>query len=394
MPHRTLSPTCAVTRPTQHTSYDYYDHHDRHTHHARHETISTVPDARGRSAVEHVVRELALAADKVAAHYADPTKYPMPTDRSAPEQLLAERFYDVPDDRKKRAAATVLAEPADGAARVARLGGLARVDLRSRVSVETQVSRLPMPAQLALPVRKSAVRSAGFRPEPVGASTAPPLHHLELRVQHVVCRDETDEWGADPVRIAAVCVGPDGAAHRTDTLEAGRFHSGDTVAYGPPRPLHRFTLAHPGDPIEAVEAADPIEAADRGVPGGRVPMGPDAYLGLLVLSTQDPRDARDGDALVDHVARLLSLARRKVGALLGPADPRVPAAACVVVGELFDRLRRRHGDDTFRPVALRATVPARTSRWPDGRTACAGTTADFRGHGGHYQVTYDWRLSA
>ncbi|WP_372343990.1 hypothetical protein [Streptomyces sp. KL116D] len=389
-----MSRTCAVTRPSQHTSYDYYDHHDHHTHDARHETITTVPDARGRAAVDHVVRELALAADKVAAHYADPAKYPMPTDRSAPEQLLAERFYDVPDDRKKRAAATVLAERADGAARVARLGGLARVDLCSRVSVEAQVSRLPLPAQLALPVRVSAVRSAGGLPEPVGPSTAPPLHHLELRVQHVVCRDETDEWGADPVRIAAVCVGPDGAAHRTDLLEGGRFNSGDTVAYGPPRPLHRFTLADPAHPAHSGDPGDPGEVVDRAVAAGRVPMGPDAYLGLLVLSTQDPRDARDGDALVDHVARLLALARRKVGALLGPADPRVPAAACVVVGELFDRLRRRHGDDTFRPVALRATVPAHTSRWPDGRTACAGTTADFRGYGGHYQVTYDWRLSA
>ncbi|MBO1333505.1 hypothetical protein [Streptomyces sp. VRA16 Mangrove soil] len=293
------------------------------------------------------MRELGLAADKVAAHYARPAEYPLPADRSAPEQLLAERFYDVPDDRKKRAGAAVLADLADGPGRAARLGGLAHVDLRSPESVESQARRLPPPAELALPVTESA------GPPLVAVSTAPPPHHLDLRVHQVWCHDETDEWGSDPVTVTAVPAAPAATAHRSEPLEPGRFHSGDTVAYAPPRTLHRAEFTD-GQPV----FAPPV---------------------FLVLATQDPRDARDGDTLADHVDRLFALAHRKVAALLGQD---APDAACAVVGAVFDRLRVRFGDDTFRPAVL---VP---------RPLAGPAQVSFHGHGGHYRVMYDWRLSA
>ncbi|MYW66368.1 hypothetical protein GTY65_20245 [Streptomyces sp. SID8379] len=350
------------TEPDQHDrSWAHDAQHDAppDAHHTATATDS-LPDPRVRAAVDHVVRELGLAADKVAAHYADPATYPFPTDRSAPEHLLAERFYDVPDDRKKRAGAAVLADLADGPGRAARLGDLAGVDLRSPASVETQAHRLSPPPELAHPGRELG------GPSPVAVTTAPPLHHLDLRIHHVWCRDETDEWGADPVRLAAVCLGPDGAAHRTEPLEAGRFNDGDTVTYAPPRPLHRFTLAD-----------------GHGIPEA----GQHPVLALLVLSTQDPQGARDGETLADHVERLFALARRKLGTLLGQDEPGVPGAACAVVGAVFDRLRARFGDDTFRPVTL-----SPSPRGP--RSLAEAAQTSFHGHGGHYQVTYDWHLSA
>ncbi|MEW2566437.1 hypothetical protein [Streptomyces sp. NPDC047070] len=356
--------------------------------------VTDVPHAKVRDVTERVVQELILAADKVAAHHAEPAKYPLPADRAAAEHLFLRRFDTLGDDRKKKAGVTVLADLRTGAVRSRRLGDLARVDLRSPASVDTQVKRLGFPERLRLPAdglrRPPASLVPGLLPDEPAPSrpTAVPnaLHRLELRIRRVKCLNGTFAWGSDEIRLAGTGVDGSGEPRQIRPFKVRGFDDGDVRLYDPPRRFHWFGL-------------------DEGT--GH----PKSYFVTLVL-TED-----DGGGLAEYVDTLLELVRKKVTAHLaaaaaagsaadpsggpsvapsvgfsgGPVGILVGMAVGTAVGRVFDELRGLYGDEAFKPVTVCAVVPALTGRWA-GRPVTAPAVADFHGHGGHYRLTYDWRM--
>ena len=109
--------------------------------------VTGIPNAKVKAIAERVALEFQLAADKVAAHHAEPGKYPMPSDTKSTEQILARRFRTLPEAQQKQAADRIAVELRGGAARTKRLGDLAKVDLKSSSGVDEQVRKTPLPSR-------------------------------------------------------------------------------------------------------------------------------------------------------------------------------------------------------------------------------------------------------
>jgi hypothetical protein len=76
-----------------------------------------------------------------------------------------------------------------------------------------------------------------------------------------------------------------------------------------------------------------------------------------------------------------------VGAVIG-------AAVGFIVGEVFQALESTWDDDVFSPATVQIEIPSRSHRFENDATDSAEGTTTFSGHGGKYQVVWDWRLFA
>jgi len=292
------------------------------TDHTQHKVTATA-HAQVRAVAERVVQELALAADKVAVHHAEPARYPLPADEGAAEHLIARRFDGLSEEEKGRAAARALADLNGGPERVARLGDLVRVDLRSPASVDAQAKRLGFPDHLRFPADHLRKLPASLLPEK-----------------------------------SAPCTGASG------TGTSGFDGDGDVRAYEPLRRFHWFGVD---------------EVAEY----------PRSYFVTLDLTDVE------WPGLAAYVRQLLDLVRKKVlghlstavgepvGAAGEAASALVGMAVGAVVGWVLDRLKGLYGDEVFRPVTVGTVIPAPTG---------PGAPVDRSGCGGHYQLTYDWRV--
>ncbi|WP_406118205.1 hypothetical protein [Streptomyces sp. NBC_00989] len=339
--------------------------------------VTDIPHAKVKAVAERVVQELRLAAEKVAAHHAEPARYPMPEDKGAAEHLLAQRFDRLPDDKKKRAADAVVADLKDVAGRGRRLGDLARVDLRSPASVDAQVQRMPFPERLRFPadeLRKLPFLLPGEPQAGEGAAAAPSaLHKLELRIHSVKCLAETSELGSDEISLAGTSVDESGDTLKISPFDVRSFDDGDVKTYAPPKQFHWFSLDEGGTTY------------------------PKPYFVTLVLAEVD------FGGLAAYVDQLLDLVRTKVAAYLAAAvggaigvsggvlGVLIGMAVGAAIGWAFDQLKGIVEDDVFTPVTLSTIIPALTARW-NGKPETAAASADYRGFGGHYRVTYTWRM--
>lgn len=339
--------------------------------------VTDIPHAKVKAVAERVVQELRLAADKVAAHHAEPARYPMPEDKGAAEHLLAQRFDRLSDDKKKRAADAVVADLKDVAGRARRLGDLARVDLRSPASVDAQIRRMPFPERLKFPADELKKLPFLLPEEPqagAGTAAAPSaLHKLELRIHSVKCLAETSELGSDEISLAGTSVDESGDALKISPFDVRSFDDGDVKAYAPPKQFHWFNLDEGGTTY------------------------PKSYFVTLVLAETD------FGGLATYVDRLLDMVRTKVAAYLAAAVGAaigasggllgilIGMAVGAAVGWAFDQLKGIVEDDVFTPVTLSTVIPALTGRW-NGKPETAAASAEYRGFGGHYRVTYTWRM--
>jgi hypothetical protein len=82
-----------------------------------------------------------------------------------------------------------------------------------------------------------------------------------------------------------------------------------------------------------------------------------------------------------------------IGTSLGPLGSLIGAAVGAAVGLVFELFKSIWEDDVFKPVTASVNIPSLTARW-DGKTDSPEGVATFTGHGGKYQVVYDWRLLA
>lgn len=336
-----------------------------------------IPGAKVLAVAERVVREFQLAAEKVAAHHNEPAKYPMPAGSTAMEHLMASRFKALPEATRKKAADRVVADLKNVAGRAKKLEDLAKVDLRSTATVEAQVKKLPFPAKLRFPadeLRKVTSVAEASVAEIVeaenAAAAAVPLRQLELRLHRVKCLEETNELFKDEIGLGGTAVDESGDVEKFATFKVRSFHTGGVQTYTPPRRLVRFSLTE-----------GPVKF-------------PKTYFVTLVLAELDQ------GGFSDFVNRLYVKVRDAVAEAVGeavgvplpfPIDEVIRKVVVFVVKKVFDIFKAIWQDDIFRPFTVETTIPSLTSRWA-GRVDSPERVVTFVGHGGRYQLAYDWRM--
>lgn len=340
--------------------------------------VRELPEPALRKVLERTVREFELAAEKVAAHDAAPTSFPMPDDAGSIERILATRYRALPA-AKRTAAASKAAKLLKAPGRAGALG-LAGVELGKPTPIEKQVQALPRPAGLTVTKAQllalaPAAATAAAAP-PAIAATATKMTKVELRIHKVRAVDETGtgfEFGDDEIDLSGTTVDESGDTHKVKPFRVGSFDDGDQKVFSPPRRFTFFNLTE-GTAF------------------------PKSYFVTLVLAEIDQ------GGLPDFITKLLSKVKERViaaltaalggliGASGGPVGIAIGIAVGWAVGKVWELFGRIWGDDVFPPVTIRNTVSSLTGRWPGGRTDSPERTVDFRGHGGHYTLTYDWRL--
>ena len=128
---------------------------------------------------------------------------------------------------------------------------------------------------------------------------------------------------------------------------------------------------------------------------------PKSYFVTLTLAEAD-----EGGGLEEFLKKLLEKVREKViaaltaalGNAIGASGGQVGAviglAVGYVVGKVFEVISAAWDDDIFDPVTVSVNIPSLNHRWPSGAADSPEAIATFRGHDGHYEVTYDWRVFA
>ncbi|MBC9712098.1 hypothetical protein H9Y04_05885 [Streptomyces sp. TRM66268-LWL] len=341
--------------------------------------VTTLSNAKLKAVVDRVVREMELAAEKVACHHGDPAKYPLPTAKSAVEQLFAARFKSLPEGQRKKAADKAAAE-LKSPKRAGRLGDLAKVDLRSPASVEAQVRALPFPDKLKFPadeLRKMPGTSLTEAAEEVQAEAVAQavaqLKLLELRIHSVKCLDETSEIGKDEIHLGGTSIDESGDTKKISSFKVRSFNTGDVQTYTPPK---RFTF------FSLTESTVTF---------------PKSYFVTLVLAEVDWGGLADFlNGLLDKVkSKVTAAVAAAIGGAIGSPGGPVGIAIGIAVGyavtQIFDFLKGLWGDEVFKPITVSTVIPSLTSRWA-GQDNSSDRSVEFAGHGGRYRLTYDWRM--
>lgn len=330
----------------------------------------------------HVADMMKITAEKVAASFKDPGRYPLDTDAGSLDQILAERFKALPEQKRKRAADKALSRLGMSAAvRQRSYGTLATANLNKAVSIEKQdVSQKPLDVSKAGLADKHLIKALGFD---AAAAVAPPggspkYRNLELRIHGVRCIDETDgflgsESGDDEIFMGGSSVDETGDVKKISAfLVRNDFDDNEVKLYNPPK---RFT------------SFDTTE-------GTKYPKG---YFVTLVLSEAD------NGGFPSFLNKLMGFIKGEVskqitaaiggmiGASGGPIMAAVGAAIGYVLGLLINFIIAIWEDDIFPPKVLSAKI---TSAFDDfnGSSTTPQQFLYFSGHGGKYKVGCDWHL--
>lgn len=199
---------------------------------------------------------------------------------------------------------------------------------------------------------------------------------LALRIHRVRCVDETGsnrltELGEDDIDLGATKT--DLAARSVGLVpfyKVGGFDDGDIKRFTPPRQLLTFNL------------------------GGERPF-PRAYSASLVLVERDSGEQMG--PFLEELARQERVQLRGAFTAFARANNREPSIAesvsvwrdsweLLVKPAVMARWRSVQRDDIFPPATVSIYVPSAL------QLSSPTTTLTFKGHGGTYEVTYDWEL--
>ena len=353
--------------------------------------VTELSDPWVRKIAQRVVKEMELALEKTVANAADPAAYPLPRQADAAERILQSRLARLRPEQRALAVSRVMPRVRAGEAQRARAyGDLSRIDLRAAVPVAQQVSALPFPGELRAPkaalVKLEEVRAAARRQGPAAAvapaaAAAPATDKLELRLHSVRCVDETGsgtfgEVGKDEIALGATTVDESGDTEKVPELQVGGFNDGDVKTFSPPRRIATFGLREGTEFPKAYFAT--LVLAEKDVSGGL-----SEFLNQLLEKIRER-----------VIAALAAAIGGAVGASGGPVGALIGAAVGFVVGRVFELIRAAFADDIFAPRTVTVAVAALSQRFAGGKTDSPEATVTFEGHGGRYQLVYDWRLFA
>jgi hypothetical protein len=212
----------------------------------------------------------------------------------------------------------------------------------------------------------------------------PTYTKLGFFVKRVKCLEETDEVGSDEILLGGFGVSPSGKMINVPAWKVSDdFDQGESVPYSPPRKFAEFNLAQPGE----------------------LPW-PRSYVISLVMGEEDSGGFGDVlQALWEKIAKEVEKAAAAavgtaagslVGTVLGGA---IGAVAGAVIGaiigwlvSLFDNPddyvgTRVYGLDLLSPFkSYYDSLPNVTNG------TSAGDVVHFKGDGGRYDVTMQWRV--
>lgn len=344
--------------------------------------VNEVADPRIQELAHRVALEARLAVEKVAASFADPGRYPITDDAVSIEQILLPRFVALPSSLKQAAATRALALMSESdAQRKARYGDLAAVDLTSGIGVDQQAGTLDFPERLKLAADHPVavfVRRHG-QPAIRMVLRQHSSGRLEFRIHRVKCLDETDgfagtELGEDEIYLGGSTVDATGNARLVEAfLVRDDFEDGGEQIYTPPRQSATFDLSAGTEFPKSYFVTLMLAEVDNG--------GLPELLENLLSWTKEKVTAALGAAI-----------GAQVGASGGPVGAAIGAAVGAAVGLVFDFVREIWGDDAFRPATLRLDIPSHAARWDGDRSHSPEGSVRFRGHGGEYQVVFDWHI--
>jgi hypothetical protein len=345
--------------------------------------VTELTDPKIRKIALRIAKEAELAIEKVAANHTQAAKFPIASNAESFETTLKTRFETLPQSTKQAASIKAVARvQTPPVVRTRHFGDLAGVDLSSDTSIDEQVKAIALPAPLKFSATELSAftkRQDGTPAASVAEAAQPTTNKLELRIHKVKCVDETNgflgsEAGDDEIDLAGSTVDETGDVKKVAAFRVGsNFDDGEQKSYSPPKRFTTFSLTE-GNAF------------------------PKSYFVTLVLSEADM------GGLPAFMDKLVGLVKEKVKASLiaagvaigssgGPVGALIGAAVGFIVDRIFALLAQIWNDDIFTPRTLRVNIPSLSARW-GGKTDSPEGTLTYSGHGGTYQLTYDWRLFA
>jgi hypothetical protein len=210
---------------------------------------------------------------------------------------------------------------------------------------------------------------------------------LRFRVHEVKCVKETPPaWaGSDEISWGGATVDDKGTVLKiVEKFVRGNFDSGERQLYNPPEVIRTFALDsnYPKDFLVTLALAEKDS-------NGMSKFIEELYQAIkaevqVILAALG---AAAGAAIGAGIGASLGTA---IG---GPLGTIIGVAAGAILGALIGWLVGVLKDDIFRPQASSLHLPDGAATFAGGSLTSPRATFDFRDHGGHYRVVYDWQIT-
>ncbi len=180
------------------------------------------------------------------------------------------------------------------------------------------------------------------------------------------------EAGEDEIYLGGTTVDESGDAEKVDPfLVRDDFEDGKEQTYLPPKQFTSFDLTEGTDFPKSYFVTLVLAEVDNG--------GLPEVLHNLLMWVKEKVTTALTAAIVGGV----------IGASGGPVGAAIGAAVGAAVGLIVEFIKDIWEDDAFKPATLRVDIPSLSA---GDMTDTPESLITYRGHGGEYQVTYDWRI--
>lgn len=339
-----------------------------------------------QAAVDRFVEGVKLSLLRaVSQHPEARARAAMPVKADSLEQVFA-RYLALP-----RASAQLPA-----AARAAQLPAVAGVDLADPTPVLEQLTHHSQTTRFGLTAdeARAAVRDRrliGHRPRrdgddfefghDTGGEDPVSRKLIQLRIHKVKCVKETREWGDDEIAMGGFMIDDRGEMIRVPEFYVSKsFSTGETKAYAQPRPFASFVARKDGQRKIVLATLAMAEKDHGGFASfldevwSKVTLQATIFAGALYAAVTELLPGWVTGAITAIAPAVLS--GLLVGALVGAAL----TAIFLLLGSMLK-------DDIFDPVSTAFLIPT-----IDTPVATPTAVAVYTGHGGKYEVTYDWAI--
>lgn len=342
--------------------------------------VPTITDPKLLEIGDRIAKRFYLAAEKVAANSMDPTTYPIGRDPLA--LLFRPRFLALHPEVKEVAQKNVRNLLKNKNRRRKLYGRFAKIDIASRKSIEAQAKAIRLPKLRASESEANSILASHTWETSLGARGLRPQEttdRLELRIHRVKCHKETSwEPGKDEIYLGGSTIDETGDVKKVPKFKVKSFHTGQQKVYSPPKRFTRFNLREGKCWPKHYYVTMVLAEADWG--------GFDAFLNKLVDKLEEYVVAELGALIGGAIGSIGGLVGAALGALIG-------LLVGWIVGKIFDWLKSLWGDEIFKPATVSMSIPSFNARWPGNRTDSPNSWIKWWGHGGRYQLWYDWRLT-
>ncbi|HMT94825.1 hypothetical protein [uncultured Thiothrix sp.] len=349
-----------------------------------------------KAIAEQMLSVVKISTEKAYAAAIRPNEFKLPADRNSLEQVLSRNLQRKSADKRASMANKALSLAKRPVAERIRDYGqqLGQINLASPNSVATELRKLPVAAEIKTSVeylnsisRKLnthvivpqyvVVNPVFVNPNIFRAQQA--KDELEFRLHQVLCVRETQPIaGSDEIALGGMAIDAEMNTIPIPEQFVGNFSdSGVAKNYLPPQQFFS-----PKINLRAGNA------------------WPKEYIVTMIMAE------KDGSGFSRFLADLWSSLKTEIitavatavgaasGAALGSIIPGVGsligAAVGAVIGAFVGWLTKTFEDDIFEPVSVAIVIPSLGHLW-DGRAESSTQYATFTGHGGEYQLAYDWR---